>query len=122
MAKWEEHKVQHPTSKFKGDKRSGCGGNRKVTAAKTSSYNSKEFLGIFWPEKIWKSLHKDKKIAKRDVVWIEHQGKRSKDEIMSFLESERFAVCLWTEFVIFSKQIEEFNRGVFPLCIWDLRI
>ena len=99
--------------KFKGEKQSGTG-NRTVVAAKTSSFNSREFLGIFWPEKIWKRENPGKKIAKRDVQWITHNGKRftNTNQILSFQHGSNF------EFPNFECANCEFNRYlafVFPI-------
>lgn len=84
LDKWEAEKNTNPQGKFKeGDRaKSSSGTARKVTAASRTALETKEVLGWFWPEKLWKKHNPGKKIAKKDVTWITHQGKSLKGTLL----------------------------------------
>lgn len=84
LEKWEVEKTTKPLGKFKdGDReKAPTGTKRNVVATSTASLQTKEFLGYFWPEKLWKKHNPGKKIGKRDVTWITHQGKPLKGTLL----------------------------------------
>ena len=53
-----------------------------VTLSKSTAFNTREVMGIFWPEKLYKKIEGGK-IMKKDVVWIEHGGKMLKGIVLA---------------------------------------
>ncbi len=72
MSSWEAEKQANPNGKVKAGDRTGA--KRKVEVQQRAFLQTKENLGVFWPEKIYKKKF-GKKITKRDMTNMSHKGR-----------------------------------------------
>lgn len=73
---WERQKNLNPTGKNPTQSAlAGSGAETVVRAKQTSKLQTSKFMGNLWPSSLYLA-NKGKKVAKKDLTWVEHNGQK----------------------------------------------